>query len=59
MEDIVGDGASRFNMPTPTTDNQLFVYAMRAMGKVVVITGTSPSLVYYTGRTLPLPRRGQ
>jgi hypothetical protein len=31
-------------MPTPITDDQLFIYAKRAKGKVVVITGTSPNL---------------
>ena len=36
-------------MPTPIADDQLFIYAERAKGKVVVITGTSPSLGNPTG----------
>lgn len=30
-------------MPTPITDDQLFIYGERAKGKVVVITGASPN----------------
>lgn len=29
------------NMPTSITDDQLFIYAKRVKGKVVVITGAS------------------
>lgn len=35
-------------MPTPITDEQLFAYADRAEGKVVVITGASQIRVLWT-----------
>jgi hypothetical protein len=38
-------------MPTPITDEQLFEYAERAEGKVVVITGASQTHVLWDQRT--------
>jgi NAD(P)-dependent dehydrogenase (short-subunit alcohol dehydrogenase family) len=34
-------------MPTPIADDQLFVHAKRAKGKVVVITGASRSTLFF------------
>jgi len=34
-------------MPTPIADDQLFIHAKRAKGKVVVITGASRSKLFF------------